>query len=64
MHHMVESSPPGLYGLGPRGGVFVGKPGFVVSKTLTRFYVACLGRRPGCFLQEKSLVPDSQVGEF
>lgn len=29
------------------------KPGSVVSKTLTRFRVATLGRGTGCFLHEK-----------
>lgn len=41
----------------------MGKPGSVVSKTLTRFHVATLGRT-GCFLHEKTLWPDFHVGEF
>lgn len=46
-------------------GVFVGKPGSVVSKTLTRFRVATLGRRTGCFFcMKKTLWADLHVGKF
>lgn len=43
MSHVVEHPPPGLGAWAPEGGVFVGKPRSVVSKTLARFHVATLG---------------------
>lgn len=43
----------------------MGKPGSVVSKTLTRFRVAALGRRTGCFFcMKKTLWADLHVGKF
>lgn len=42
--------------LGPGSGARVGKPGSVVSKTLTPFHVATLGGRTGLFGVDKNVV--------
>ena len=64
MSHVVEHPPPGLGAWAPGGGVFVGKPRSVVSKTLARFHVATLGLESlGAFCM-KTLWPDSYVGKF
>lgn len=61
--HMAEHPPPGLSGLGPLGVVFLwASLGSVVSKTLTRFHVATLGRRIKAM--KKTMWADLHVGKF
>lgn len=56
---------PGSEGPGLWEWCVCGQAWSVVSKMLTRFHVATLGRRIGCFLhKEKTLWSDLHVGEF